>query len=511
MNIYKTTFLIIFYYLLNLSFTTPLRAQPATIAGDFPDPTVIRANGQYYAVGTSSEWAPHFPIYTSKNLLDWQQVGFVFSSAPEWTASSFWAPEYFYHKGTYYLYYSAKRKDDGVSCIGVATSRYPDRDFVDQGIVVAYGTESIDAFVVREDNQLYMTWKAYGLDTRPIELVGAKLSDDGLKLEGEPFSLLQDTARVGIEGQSFIKHNGYYYMFYSAGACCGVSCDYHVQAVRSKSVMGPYERVGTDFLLSENENWKCMGHGTFVHNPEKELYYLLHAYNKVGGVYTGREGLLAKLQWTNKDEPRFDLVEHKDVPQRHDPSFDLIATGQYKPFWQWDFQYAAPSFTTSDEGLRLSGTTKRNNKLGVALTKRPTQLAYTLGTEIDLLGSSNTATKGLILYGDHERAIGLSVAGKKIQFWTMAPNNRTMIAEQELPADYKKLALKITIAPSLECRAFFGQSDYWIPIESPDGPVSIEGIAPWDRSPRPGLFFNGETTESALFTRFYIDTKPAGG
>ena len=503
MNIYKTAFFIILSYLLNISLPTSSQAQQATIPGDFPDPTVIAANGQYYAVGTSSEWAPHFPIYTSHNLLDWEQVGFVFSSAPEWTASSFWAPEYFYHNGTYYLYYSAKRKEDGVSCIGVATSRYPDRDFVDRGVVVAYGTESIDAFVVEEDGQLYMTWKAYGLDQRPIELVGAKLSNDGLRLESEPFSLLQDTARIGIEGQSFIQKDGYYYMFYSPGACCGASCDYHVQAVRSKSVMGPYERIGDDLLLSENEDWKCMGHGTFVHNTDQEPYYLLHAYNKVGGTYTGREGLLAKLQWINGDEPKFELVKQPEAPRP--TATNLIATEQSKVFWQWDFQHADPDFTTSTAGLRLSGRTKNANSLGIALTKRPTQLAYTVVTEIDLSNSSEAASKGLVLYGDHRHAIGLRVVGDKIQLWeTSSDNQTTIVAEKELPADYSNIGLKITVDPSLECHAFFGQSDQWTAIESPDKSFSMEGIAPWDRSPRPGLLFNGQTTESALFTKFYI-------
>lgn len=32
------------------------------IPGDFADPSVL-VDGTYYAVGTSLEWAPHFPIY----------------------------------------------------------------------------------------------------------------------------------------------------------------------------------------------------------------------------------------------------------------------------------------------------------------------------------------------------------------------------------------------------------------------------------------------------------------
>ena len=38
------------------------------IAGDFPDPTVIRVGDTYFAAGTSSEWAPPYRLYESKDF-----------------------------------------------------------------------------------------------------------------------------------------------------------------------------------------------------------------------------------------------------------------------------------------------------------------------------------------------------------------------------------------------------------------------------------------------------------
>ena len=63
------------------------------IKGDVADPSIIRYNGQYYATGTSSEWAPHYPIFQSHDLVNWKQVGHVFEEKPEWIKNSFWAPE----------------------------------------------------------------------------------------------------------------------------------------------------------------------------------------------------------------------------------------------------------------------------------------------------------------------------------------------------------------------------------------------------------------------------------
>ena len=46
----------------NEMFTNPV------IHGDLADPTVIRWGKSYYAAGTSSEWAPSYPVYKSDDL-----------------------------------------------------------------------------------------------------------------------------------------------------------------------------------------------------------------------------------------------------------------------------------------------------------------------------------------------------------------------------------------------------------------------------------------------------------
>src|SRR4051812_20456167 len=71
------------------------------IPGDFADPSVIRKDSLYYASGTSSEWAPHYPLFQSTNLLNWHQIGYALLKTPAWASASFWAPELFYFRGTY--------------------------------------------------------------------------------------------------------------------------------------------------------------------------------------------------------------------------------------------------------------------------------------------------------------------------------------------------------------------------------------------------------------------------
>ena len=94
-------------------FTNPV------IHGDVADPSIIRIDQTYYITGTSSEWAPYYPVFTSTDLVNWQQTGHVFDEKPEWTKSSFWAPEWYQHKGKVYVYYTARKQSDNISCIGL--------------------------------------------------------------------------------------------------------------------------------------------------------------------------------------------------------------------------------------------------------------------------------------------------------------------------------------------------------------------------------------------------------
>ena len=69
--------------------------QTQVIPGELPDPSIIEVDGVYYATGTSGDWAPIYPIYTSTDLKNWELLGHVFQETPDWAMSSFWAPELF--------------------------------------------------------------------------------------------------------------------------------------------------------------------------------------------------------------------------------------------------------------------------------------------------------------------------------------------------------------------------------------------------------------------------------
>lgn len=485
------------------------------IPGDFADPSIIKVGNTYYATGTSSEWAPHFPLFTSEDMVTWKQVGYIFNTKPAWTGSSFWAPELFYHNNTFYVYYVARRKNDGVSCIGVATAKDPLKGFTDHGVIIEHGKEAIDAYVLSDNGTLYMTFKAYGLDKRPIEILACKLSADGLKKEGDYFSLLRDDARQGLEGQVLMKWNNHYYLFYSAGGCCGLRCSYNVRVARATAIQGPYINYESNPILTEGEAWKCPGHGTFVQTDDNKYFYLYHAYSKKDDVYTGRQALLDELVWNeyigwplfkNGKSPSVQApVSPGSVAQATSSNIrDDFNTSKLPVCWQWDFRHTTPITKISKGTLYLSGNADTGNHTGTAITVRPVSGDYELNTEVV---NSNVSLKGLTLYGDANQSVGIGVAGNKVQVWEVKNNHKNILTEAVIGKT--PISLRMQVEAGYQCRFFWSlDGDQWNEFKAGDRSY-YDGrhLPPWDRSPRPGLSHFGSNAAPAAFSFFSITYK----
>ncbi|WP_158642534.1 family 43 glycosylhydrolase [Chitinophaga japonensis] len=474
------------------------RKENPVIPGDLADPSVIRKGDVYYATGTSSEWAPHFPLFQSRDLLHWRQIGYVFSQTPAWASASFWAPELFYWKGTYYVYYVARKKSDGISCIGVATSKDPAKGFTDRGILLEFGKEAIDPFVIAEDGRLYMTWKAYGLDERPIELLVARLSDDGLKVDSAHYTLLRDDEKKGLEGQCLVRRNGYYYLFYSVGNCCGRGCSYEVEVAQSASLLGPYTKFPGNPVFSETADWKCTGHGTIVTSKEGKDFYLYHAYSKTDDVYTGRQGMLGELRWDAQTGwPRIrPLGEKAGTIKNFRDDFSKTALSYA---WQWDFRNSAPRVKIEKGNLSLSGLPGVGNRTGTVLTVRPLDGDYEISTEV---ANHNASLKGLVLYGDAGQSVGVGVKNDTVQVWEVKKGERSVLQESVIPRG-EHLQLKMKVEKGYQCRFYWSKDgNTWNPLKTGEVYYNGEFLPPWDRSPRPGLMHQGAVAAPADFSYF---------
>jgi beta-xylosidase len=246
--------------------------QNPAIAGDYPDPSIIRVGADYWAAATSSEWAPEFPILHSRDLVNWEVAGAVFQKRPDWSNGNYWAPEISEYRGRYYVYYVGHKKQDGPLCVAVATAARPIGPYKDHGPIICQEDGSIDPVPVTDERgDRYLVWKEDGNSrNQPTPIWAQKLSQDGTKLTGERKELIRNDAAWEaqlVEGPFVQRRGGWFYLFYSGNACCGRECNYALGVARSRKLLGPWEKNPGNPILRGNEGWKCPGHGSIVADP----------------------------------------------------------------------------------------------------------------------------------------------------------------------------------------------------------------------------------------------------
>src|SRR5688500_14599253 len=132
---------------------TVLFSQTLVMPGDYPDPSVVKIGDTYWATATTSNWAPVFPLLTSKDLFTWETKGHVYTQLPAWADYYFWAPEITYDNGKVYIYYSAHKKG-GNLCLGIASADKPGGPYTDHGPMMCQDAGAIDAFLDRKSTRL---------------------------------------------------------------------------------------------------------------------------------------------------------------------------------------------------------------------------------------------------------------------------------------------------------------------------------------------------------------------
>jgi beta-xylosidase len=481
------------------------------IKGDFPDPSIIRVGDTYYAAGTSCDFAPNYPIYESKDLINWERIGSVFQTPPAWSSDDFWAPELFYKDGTFYVYYTTKKKDSRIACIGVATTKDIRKGFTDHGIIIEWGDEAIDAFVFQDDNKkLYITWKAYGLTPdRDIEILVSELSADGMHLIGEHFTLTDfenGWHGAGDEGQCLIKRNGYYYMFYSVGGCCDNRCDYRVRVARSKKLRTGWEQY-PEPILQGGEEWLCTGHGTLVTTPDKRYFYMYHSYNATDFEYIGRQGMIDEMFWNEETGwPYFKNgtasvsapVPFANTTQKIDTVFeDDFSTDKNLFFWAWDINYQEPKIKVCNGELTINPKRDGVSFLGL----RPNTGNYDLSAEV----IPGDEWSGIGVYSNEKNLLTLSVNQSELILYQIKNGEKQILAEEQI-SEMASVYLKYEAVSGRYFQFFWSENgEEWIPVKV-GNEYQVDGtcIAQWGYSPRVGFIVQGNEDSSFRFSELEI-------
>jgi beta-xylosidase len=224
--------------------------QTPAYAGDFPDPSVIVADGAYWAYSTGSA-GRNLQVMSSADLKSWSPPADPLPTLPNWASTGLtWAPDVVQIGETYVMYYTVRDTALAVQCVSAATSLSPGGPFTDEstGPLVCQTSHggSIDPspYVDPASGNLYLLWKS---DDNSIgqttHIWGQALAPGGLSMAAgtSPTLLLSQAAAWQspvIEGPTIVRNGTTYYLFYGANSWNSSSSG--IGYATSRSLLGPY-------------------------------------------------------------------------------------------------------------------------------------------------------------------------------------------------------------------------------------------------------------------------------
>jgi beta-xylosidase len=445
------------------------------IAGDFPDPSVIRVGQDYWATATSGEWAPEFPILHSRDLVNWEVVGAVFQKRPAWAIRNFWAPEISAYRNRYFVYYTARKKG-GPLCVAAASAESPQGPYTDHGPLVCQEIGSIDAMAVEDERgERYLVWKEDGNSReRPTPLWAQKLNEEGTKLVGSRKELIRNDPKSWeggvVEGAFILRRGDWFYLFYSGNACCGRRCNYALGVARSRKLLGPWEKNPSNPILAENQAWQCPGHGSIVTDAEGRDFLLYHAYRKSEeAFYIGREALLDEVSWTASGWPaindgkgpsgRAPAPLNPAARSSGHPFFDDFSSPTLRPGWQWPQASEPVVRIETERGGRLllsSADDEGRDPLSAVLSQPTTATNYVATTLVEMSGMKQGALAGLSAYNGREDALGVLAGDGKVVTYAREAKKHQVITSVDAGGS-PRLYLRMTVSDGSRYRFAFSR------------------------------------------------------
>ena len=283
-------------------------AQNPILKGFYPDPSICRVGDDFYIVNSSFVYFPGVPIFHSKDLAHWEQIGHVLDRPSQLPLSGeisrgIFAPTIRYHKGTYYMI--TTNVSHGGNFIVTATD--PKGPWSEPYYLGEEECPGIDPSLFFDDDD-----RCYYVGTRPNpegvryngdwEIWVQELDLETMKLKGESMAIWKGAVKGVIwpEGPHLYKKDGYYYLVHAEG---GTGPEHSISVARSKELFKwfegcPRNPIFTHRNLGKNYPVIYAGHGDLVDDKDGNWYIVMLASRQCKRHCSlGRETFLAKVIW----------------------------------------------------------------------------------------------------------------------------------------------------------------------------------------------------------------------
>ena len=268
------------------------KVQNPMLWADVPDPDVIRVDDTFYLVSTTMHLMPGAPIMKSKDLKNWETVGYIFdklTDSPKYDLKEGtaygrgqWATSLKYHNGKFYALL-APNEAGAMGDTYIFTADKAEGPWMILSRMRHFHDCSL---FFDDDNRVYVI---YG--TGEMMELKPDLSD---VIEGTHQQIFQreEDEKGLLEGSRVIKHNGKYYLLmishvYAPGKHRREVC------YRADDIHGPWEKQV--ILESEFGGFSYEAQGTIVDTKDGDWYGII--FQDRGGV--GRVLTLMPCRWIN--------------------------------------------------------------------------------------------------------------------------------------------------------------------------------------------------------------------
>jgi xylan 1,4-beta-xylosidase len=352
------------------------------IPGFHPDPSICRVGEDYFLVTSSFEYFPGVPLFHSRDLVHWRQIGHCLTRPSQLPlpdvkpSGGIFAPTIRYHEGVFYMvttnitsggnFYVHTRDPFGEwsEPIWVAQSGIDPSLFFDEDGRVYLTSTFLNEPLPDEIDPEHPSW---GIQQSEIDIAtGQRLN--------QPRPIWSGAGGKYPEGPHLYKIGSYYYLMIAEG---GTEYNHMETIARSASPWGPWEGCPHNPILTHqgyHSPFQGLGHADLVEAHDGSWWLVCLGFRPYGYppyYHLGRETFLAPVTWddegwphvghdgrlrVNMEGPRLSPVEWERAAERDD--FEEPKLGL-----QWNF-LGSPrvedwSLTDRPGALRLLGNASR--------------------------------------------------------------------------------------------------------------------------------------------------------
>ncbi|WP_123039618.1 glycoside hydrolase family 43 protein [Cohnella candidum] len=335
------------------------------LPGFYPDPSICRVGSDYYLVTSSFQFFPGVPIFHSRDLVHWRQIGHCLERESQLdlegckSSLGIFAPTIRHHDGRFYM---VTTNTNGFRNFFVWADK-PEGPWSEP---VWLDWPGIDpSLFFDDDGRVYLTGTGGFLGNEPLGIYQAEIEIDTGRLLSDRKFIWSGTGGKAPEGPHLYKIEGIYYLLIAEG---GTEYGHMVTIARSDSPYGPFEICPGNPILthrSTDSPIQATGHADLVETEDGSWWAVFLGIRPAPFMFRGlhhhlgRETFLAPVSWSSDGWPMIGdagkaalTMDAETLPLGQaavrPPAKDDFENGQLPFYWNFLRNPAEGSWTLDD-------------------------------------------------------------------------------------------------------------------------------------------------------------------